>query len=250
MVARVDMVTDAGILGDILLARRGQAYFSRKLMELRDGQLRMPSAIPGWSCAHVVADVGLHARVLAELVGKLTARGGGDESLDIRSLAQWRQAVDFSATLPARAVRNLSDHAAVHLSVEWRDLPDPTWSQTLTDFTGEHFTVATTPWRRSLRVWIRAIDLGNGGRWDHLPHDLTRRVLADVAVAWSQTDGGRLVLEPRDDDQVLDAVGGGPGETVLRGSTAALTRWALGRGAHGLDSGTSHVPAAPAPALV
>ncbi len=40
---------------DLLLARRGTAYFARKLMELSDEALYEPAAIDGLSRAYVVA---------------------------------------------------------------------------------------------------------------------------------------------------------------------------------------------------
>lgn len=246
MVARVDQVTDAGVVADLLLARRGQAYFSRKLMELRDEEVPMPSALPGWSRARVIARVGLHARVLAELIDGLSGRPTEDEALNIRTVSQWRRSIDFSATLPVRALRNLSDHAAVHLNVEWRDLPNAKWNLELVDFTRTAFAVSATPWQRAVQVWINAIDLGNGGRWGELPRELCSRLLEQTVSQWPVATGGvSVVLESLDDDRVYRAGARFVEEAVVRGTTAALTRWVLGRGRDGVAINGATVPNPP-----
>src|SRR5690606_37166878 len=65
--ARTDRTTDPGLRAALLLARRGQAYFSRKLNELRKDELDAPSLVPGWTRRHVVAQVGYNARALTRL---------------------------------------------------------------------------------------------------------------------------------------------------------------------------------------
>ena len=68
MVARTDLTTDEALKARLLLARRGQSYFSRKLNELSDDELREPSLLPGWTRAHLVGHVGLNARALTRLI--------------------------------------------------------------------------------------------------------------------------------------------------------------------------------------
>ncbi len=53
---------------DLLLARRGTAYFARKLNELSDAQLDGSSLCRGRARRHVVAHVAYHARSLAQLI--------------------------------------------------------------------------------------------------------------------------------------------------------------------------------------
>lgn len=60
---------------DLLQARRGTAYFARKLNELSDVDLSGPSHLPGWTRAHIVSQTSYHARTLAHLLE--AARTGG-----------------------------------------------------------------------------------------------------------------------------------------------------------------------------
>lgn len=173
MVARTDLVTDPAVRGDLLLARRGTAYFSRKLGELTDAELCGPSRVPGWSRAHVVAHVGYHARALAGVIeGVRTGHGVAMWS----SAAARDEEIVFGATLPGIALRHLHTHAAVHLNVEWRDLSPERWADPVDVGGGDVVPVSETPWRRAREVWLGALDLGTGARLDDLPEAVQERV--------------------------------------------------------------------------
>ncbi|AJE44889.1 maleylpyruvate isomerase N-terminal domain-containing protein [Celeribacter indicus] len=154
---------------DLLLARRGTAYFARKLMELPDADLSGPSALPGLTRAHVVARVSYAARHEALA---LEALAGGDEGSGVGAIPQLPEALpspDLAATLPARALRHLFHHSAVHLNVCWRDLTDADWDRQITLPDGSITTPRTLPRRRARHIWQAAIDLANGARPQDIP---------------------------------------------------------------------------------
>ncbi len=64
MVARTDLATDPGLVEELLQARKGTAFFARKLNELTDAELDGGSLLPGWSRRHIVAHIGCNARAL------------------------------------------------------------------------------------------------------------------------------------------------------------------------------------------
>ncbi|MEL7977978.1 maleylpyruvate isomerase family mycothiol-dependent enzyme [Isoptericola sp. F-RaC21] len=173
MGARTDLVTDPQVLEELLLARRGTAYFSRKLRELTDAELSGPSRVPGWSRAHVVAHVGYHARALARVIeGVRTGR-----ALPMYDSEQARdEEIELGSTLPGVALRNLHAHAAVHLNVEWRDLESTLWSEVVSLDGGQVALVSGTPWARAREVWLGAVDLGAGATMDDLPDEVLDRV--------------------------------------------------------------------------
>ena len=172
MGARTDNVSDPALAAELLLARRGQAFFSRKVNELRDEDFRAASRVPGWSRAHVVAHIGYHARAVARLIeGAASGRHlGMYDTAD-----QHAEEVDFGATLPVEALRNLVAHAAVHLNVEWRDLPAPAWSSTVLLEDGSAVPASATAWLRAREVWLGALDLRNGAGAADLPAEVRRR---------------------------------------------------------------------------
>lgn len=265
MPARTDQATDPQLLAGLLLARRGQAYFSRKLNELRNDRLDAPSLVAGWTRRHVVAHVGLNARALTRLTEWAAT---GVETPMYASPTERDQEIEFAATLPARALRNLCAHAAVHLDVEWRDLPEEAWHTPVRTALGRVVPASETVWMRTREVWVHAVDLDNGGSFDDFPPELLDALLVDVVGAWRRRLGPDglppLVLEPVDRERAVPvaepgtaadgtaatgtAAGGttSSGAVTLRGTAADLTRWATGRGAAGVvasDGGA--VPAPP-----
>jgi maleylpyruvate isomerase len=247
MAGRSDLVTDPAIAAQLLETRRGQAFFSRKLAELRDADLGAPSLLDGWSRRHVIAHVGLNARALTRLVEWAAT---GVETPMYENPGQRAEEIDFGATLPAQALRNLSDHAAVHLTVEWRDLPAADWSNVVRTAQGRTVPVSETVWMRGREVWLHAIDLDAGARFDQLPAAFLDRLLVDVAGSWDrrrESEGlPTIVLDPVDRAAQVTSGAADGADLVVRGSTAALAQWATGRGVAAVTSASGGpVPAAP-----
>jgi len=107
---------------DLLQARRATALFARCLNSLTDADMDTPVKQDGWTRRHVIAHVGYQARSMAQLFRDVSK---GDPAI-----AQPLPEIAKAATLPARALRHLFEHSAIHLDVEWRDLPGTNWSTT------------------------------------------------------------------------------------------------------------------------
>lgn len=147
---------------DLLLVRRGTAYFARKLMELSDDEIFEPSAIDGLTRAHVIARVSYEARYQALALEALADGTVFEIPGELPSL-------DLAATLPARALRHLFQHSEVHLNVCWRDLRAEQWDMDMTLKDGTVVTPRILPLLRARSIWKSAVDLGNGGRFEDLP---------------------------------------------------------------------------------
>jgi maleylpyruvate isomerase len=224
MVARTDLTTDPAVAADLLNARHGTAYFSRKLSELSDEQLRQPSLLDGWSRSHVVAHVGYNARALTRLVGWANT---GVETPMYESTEARDYEINFGATLPPIALRNLNEHAAITLNVEWRDTPDDAWSNEVRTIQGRVIPLSETPWLRSREVWVHAVDLGNGGRFADVPVTVLTRLLREISGAWT-TRGEHPAFGIAATDAAVE-LPSPVGKDLLRGSLADLTAWATGR---------------------
>jgi maleylpyruvate isomerase len=233
MVARQDKVTDPAIVAGLLLARRGQAYFSRKLAELADAELAEPSLLPGWTRAHVAAHVGLNARALTRLTQWAAT---GVETPMYATVEERDREIELGATLPVRAIRTLSDHAAVHLTVEWRDLEDEAWRHEVRTAQGRDVPVSETVWMRTREVWLHAVDLDNGGRLDDFPPELVDGLLRDLGVVWRRRGTGLdLVLTPTDRDWTIRV--SEDARTVATGTAVQLVAWGTGRVSAGSSDG-------------
>lgn len=243
MTVLTDRAQDPDVLADLAEVRLGQAFFSRALNDLRNDELNTPSGLPGWTRAHVVAHVGYNARGIARLVD--WAETGVENPMYADATTRVEE-IELGATLSARALRHLSDHAAVALDVAWRDLPPERWTYAVRTALGRTVPVSETVWMRTREVWLHAVDLGNGGRLEDLPPRVVQRLLGDVLGTWAAREapgmGARVVLEATDTGETFgdeDA----PDAIRFRGRRTALLGWATGRGGAGVES----VDGSPAP---
>ena len=233
MVARHDQTTDPRLQEALLQARRGTAFFARKLNELSDADLDGPSLLPGWTRRHVIAHIGYNARALARLVEWAAT---GVETPMYPSTEARDQEINFGATLPPIALRHLFDHSAIHLSVEWRDLPAEAWHHKIKTAQGRTVPAEETVWMRTREVWIHAIDLDNGATFADIPEPVLERLLNDITGAWHArgTDEGLLVKVTGSDLTFGDTSAENP--ATITGPLPAVVEWATGRGIQGVTA--------------
>jgi len=236
MVARQDLATDPGLREALLQARRGTAFFARKLNELTDDELDGGSLLPGWTRRHVVAHVGYNARAIARLVEWAAT---GVETPMYPSSEVRDHEISFGATLSPIALRNLFDHSAVHLSVEWRDLTDRDWTSEVKTIQGRTVPASETVWMRTREVWIHAVDLGNGATFADIPVPVLERLLRDITGAWRArgSDAG-LIVRVTDTGQVFGDMEA-QDALAVSGPLAAVAAWAAGRTAGAGSPGVS-----------
>jgi maleylpyruvate isomerase len=252
MVARHDQTTDPALLDALLQARRGTAFFARKLNELSDADLDGASLLPGWTRRHVVAHVGYNARAIARLIDWAAT---GIENPMYASTEARNHEIGFGATLSPIALRNLFDHSAIHLNVEWRDLPADAWHNKVRTAQGRVVPAEETVWMRTREVWVHAVDLDNGASFADIPVPVLARLLQDITGAWATrgTDQDLMVEVTGQPTAMLfgDAASASP--VVVSGSLAAIAQWATGRGTAGTSAqydGGLAAPVPPAPAWI
>ncbi|MGJ9374202.1 maleylpyruvate isomerase family mycothiol-dependent enzyme [Nesterenkonia sp. CF4.4] len=242
MVARHDLTTDPEIQEQLLTVRRGTAFWHRKVHELSDAELDGPTLLSGWTRRHLIAHVGYNARAIARLV--LWANTGVETPMyaspEVRD-----QEIELGATMPARALRHLDDHAAVSLNVEWRDTPADLWSTIVRTAQGREVPLSETVWMRTREVWLHAVDLDNGARFSDIPESVLERLLGDITGMWQKrgTDPGFAIeVLDRPDLGTLGAGAGASSATAVTGTLAAVAAWASGRGASALATGQETEP--------
>jgi maleylpyruvate isomerase len=249
MVVRQDQTTDPQLLDGLLQARRGTAFFARKLNELSDDDLDGPSLLPGWTRRHVAAHIGYNARAISRLVEWAAT---GVETPMYASTEVRDHEIQFGATLSPVALRNLFDHSAVHLNVEWRDLPEDAWHSKVRTIQGRLVAGEETVWMRTREVWVHAVDLDNGASFFDIPEPVLVRLLEDITGAWRNrgSDAGLLIhVEGQETGHSFgDSFADAP--VVISGPLAGVVRWATGRGTSGVaatqdGARLAKVPAAP-----
>jgi maleylpyruvate isomerase len=247
MVARHDLATDPGLQDELLQARRGTAFFARKLNELSDAELDGGTRLPDWSRRHVVAHVGYNARAIARLVEWAAT---GVETPMYPSPEARNQEINFGATLSPIALRNLFDHSAVHLSVEWRDLPDANWAK-------KSAPPKAAPCPPPKLCGCAPAKCGSTPwTWTTEPRSTTSRHRSSSgSSATSQGHGRPAALTPDSSSKSPTAAltfgdTSAADPTIITGPLPAVVEWATGRGSNGVSAGgpgalLNEVPAAP-----
>ncbi|HXF01568.1 MAG TPA: maleylpyruvate isomerase family mycothiol-dependent enzyme [Arthrobacter sp.] len=244
MVAHQDLTQDPDLKAALLTARRGTAFFGRKLKELSDDELDAPSLLPGWTRAHVIAHVGYNARAIARLIEWANT---GVETPMYSSRQARNEEIDHGARLSPIELRDLYEQSANHLDVAWRDTPQEAWENEVKSAQGLTVPASETVWWRTREVWIHAVDLDNGASFGDMPADVLERLLRDITEAWHHRgDDQDLRLEVLDSGGVThlgDAAAADP--VIVTGSLPDITAWAAGRPARGIASNRPDTPQAP-----
>lgn len=231
---------ERAVAADLALARRGTEYYDGLLSELSDDDLDGPSLLPGWDRRHVLAHVAFNARALARLVewGRTGVETPMYPSVDARNAE-----IDEGARSSPAALRNLHLTEARALDAAWRALPVACWTVPVRTAQGRTVPVSATPWMRVREVWLHAVDLGTGGRFEDFPPELVDRLLVDVTTWWAAAgEGTELTLAPTDRVGPALRVSG---PVRVAGPAAQLARWATGRGGDGVTSSTGDTVVAP-----
>lgn len=224
------------VAADLDLVRAGTEYFTGRLDALADAEYDAPSVLPGWDRRHVIAHVGYNARALGRLVH--WARTGVETPM-YASMQARNAEIDDGATMTPAALRGLHHQELAGLSEAWQALPADRWDFPVRTAQGRTVPVSATGWMRVREVWLHAVDLGNGGRFEDFPPALVDRLLVDITTSWKRSgEGADLVLEAVD-RVVLGLPALDEGRSVIvRGSAAQLARWASGRGDDGVLTST------------
>lgn len=222
--------------------RDGTAHVLRLVDALTDDDVGAPSALPGWTRAHVVGHLARNAEALTRLA--TWARTGVATPM-YGSRAERDAEIEESATRPPRVLRADATGSAVALEEALDALSDAGWSAMVRSAQGREIPAAEIPWLRIREVWLHAVDLGTGASVDDLPAGVVDLLLDDVVATLSTKPDcpqARLVPIDRDRTWQLGADDGPTGSgPEVRGPAARLAGWLTGRAP--APSGSPALPA-------
>jgi maleylpyruvate isomerase len=209
--------------------REGTALLLAVTDRLTDDALRQPSALPGWSRAHVIGHVARNAEALGRLAA--WARTGVPTPM-YADRAQRAAEIDASAALPPATLRRELRATAADLETALAALAADTWQAEVRSALGRAIPAAEIPWMRVREVWLHCVDLAAGAGIADLPPGVVDTLLDDVCgtlTARPQCPAVRLA--PSDRDRMWQ-LGPAAEEPVVVESTAArLLAWVTGRDA-------------------
>lgn len=171
----------------------GTARFASAVRAMEVDAFREPSALPGWSRAHVVTHVARNADALVNLLS--WARTGVETPMYASVEARERD-IEQGARRPADAVVDDLLAANARYAAAIADLPETAWQSMVRTAQGRPVAAEIVPWMRVREVWVHAIDIGGKTTFADLPEPVAAALLDDaVATIGARGEAGHLVLE-------------------------------------------------------
>ncbi|MGD9525807.1 maleylpyruvate isomerase family mycothiol-dependent enzyme [Pseudonocardia sp.] len=224
----------------------GQAHVEAVVDGLDDDALRAPSALPGWTRAHVVG----HLARNAEALGRLAAWARTGVETPMYADAEERdRGIEESAARPIAWLRAELVSTAADLAAALAELSDTEWTASVRSAQGRTIPAAEVPWMRTREVWLHAHDIDASLGTDHetplrLPDGMAEVLLDDITAVMSAREGCPSMLLRSPDGRWR--LGRGEPVAVLDGPAGALAGWLTGRSTGGdVASSNGSVPGAP-----
>jgi len=205
----------------------GTELFARAVGALPDDALRAPSALPGWTRAHVVAHVARNAEALTRLA---TWARTGVETPMYPSREHRAAEIESSAQAEAEVLRRELDSTSEVLDAALAALDETTWQAQVRSALGRPIPAAEIPWMRVREVWLHAVDLDAGVSVADLPPDVVDALLDDATGTLSAAEGCPTArLAPSDRDRTWSLGPDSDAPVQVRGEAGAVLGWLVGR---------------------
>lgn len=204
----------------------GTDFFLDRLGALDDAEFAAPSALPGWTNAHVVAHVARNADALGRLIR--WARTGVEAPM--YSSPEDRNAeIERDAQQPPYRLRADVRTTAAELADAIAGCDERTLSAQVRSAKGRPIPAAEVPWMRVREVWLHATDLGGAGATvGDLPTDVAATLLDDATGTFT-TRGDAPALRLADPATGRVWTVGDGDLTEVSGRTQDLLAWLVGR---------------------
>ena len=200
----------------------GAAHLRGLMTRMGDDAFAAPSALPGWSRAHVLTHVARNADAMINL---LTWAATGVKTPAYASAEARDADIETGSRRSPSEIRDDVIAASDRLATTVRKLPTQAWSKHITNVQGREIPATDIPWLRAREMWIHAVDLDVGASFTDFPPPMLTELLADVTAAMAaKEDCPSLRLVAKDGEWTI-----GSGAVVVTGSAPELAAWLLGR---------------------
>jgi maleylpyruvate isomerase len=176
-VASSDRTVERTLTDSLRWVQQGTSRCNVVIAGLSDAELAEPSALPGWSRAHVVAHLAANAAALRNLARWAAT---GRETPMYASPDERAAGIAEGATRPPAALRSWSAQEAAALDRDLRRLSPGQWERTIRTAQGREVPATEIPWLRAREVMVHAVDLATGTTFDDLPQDFLAALEADI----------------------------------------------------------------------
>ncbi len=227
----------------------GTELLLRAVNALPDDALRAPSALPGWTRAHVVAHVARNAEALTRLA---TWARTGIETPMYPSREHRAAEIESSAQAPTDVLRAELVSTAADLDGALAALDEATWQAEVRSALGRPLPATEIPWMRVREVWLHAVDLDAGVSVADIAPEVVDTLLDDSTGTLSAAEGcPSVVLAPTDRGRTWTLGPASDAPLRVRGEAAQVLGWLVGRCGPDLveavtaDGAPAEVPAPP-----
>jgi maleylpyruvate isomerase len=159
--------------------RVGTALLEEAVAGLSAADLRRPTALPGWTRAHVVAHVVANARALGNLVHWAAT---AERTPMYESATQRADEIERGARQPAEVLASSVSRSARALAEAMAALGSEQWERWVVTAQDRKVRASEVPWMRAREVCVHAVDLGAGATFADLPDDFLAALEEDVTA--------------------------------------------------------------------
>nr|WP_239028146.1 maleylpyruvate isomerase family mycothiol-dependent enzyme [Pseudonocardia acidicola] len=196
------------------------------MSRLGDEAFAAPSALPGWSRAHVLTHIARNADAMINL---LTWARTGVVTPAYVSREQRDADIEAGAGRPADAIRTDVEVTSDKLAQVVKAMPESAWSATVRNVQGVEIPATDIPWVRAREMWIHAVDLDAGAAFTDFPAPMVHELLTDVTATLGAKEDCPAVRLIATDHQQVWTLRTAAGAVAVLGPAAELAGWVLGR---------------------
>jgi maleylpyruvate isomerase len=203
----------------------GAAHLRGLMMRMGDDAFAAPSALPGWTRAHVLTHVARNADAMINL---LTWARTGVRTPAYASREQRDADIEAGARRAPVEIRADVVESSDRLAQVVRAMPESAWPAQVQNAQGRDLVAVDIPWLRAREMWIHAVDLDVGASFADMPAPMVAALLTDVTAAMAEKpDCPALRLTARDGSGWQ--IGDPTAATTITGPAPGLAAWLLGR---------------------
>jgi maleylpyruvate isomerase len=159
--------------------------------ELYDTEFSLPSLLPGWTRAHVIAHLARNADALVNLL--TWARTGIEHPMYASRADRDADIEEGSRRLPQVLREDLSA-ACARLEIAAGRLTDSDWRAQVAHRTGRTFPAVEIPSLRLFEIWLHLADLGVGVGLDRIPDEHLESLLEVAVYPHAERSDGMPVM--------------------------------------------------------
>jgi uncharacterized protein (TIGR03083 family) len=147
--------------------------------DLDDASLGMPSTLPNWTNAHIVA----HLHFNAEAIGRLVrwAKTGIETPMYL-SQAQRNSDIETGSRLPPEELRSRCHASARKLAASFETLTPQTWENKVVTAQGRTVPATELVWMRFREVCVHGIDFGTGLMFADFPAEAVTKLVQEIVA--------------------------------------------------------------------